>query len=155
MADLEAAEELPNVRVASGDALFVRVGLADREELEGREDAVVSIRAGPSPAAVKWAYDRQIAVFSGDCFDKFPSGSPEFRILLHTMGIARMGIVLLNSSAASPLAKACEEEQRFEFLVTVAPLRIPRGTSSPVKPFCVSDRALDGQAGASGIAGSS
>jgi lysine 2,3-aminomutase len=33
------------------------------------------------------------------------------------------------------LAEACDQEQRWEFLLTIASLRIPGGTGSPVNPL--------------------
>ena len=35
------------------------------------------------------------------------------------------------------LAKSCEEEQRWEFMVVLAPLRLPRATGSPFNPIAV------------------
>ena len=40
-------------------------------------------------------------------------------------------------AARLPLADACAEEQRWEFLLTVAPLVLRRGTASPVNPIAV------------------
>ena len=35
------------------------------------------------------------------------------------------------------LEQACADEKRWEFLFTVAPLRVERGTGSPVNPIAV------------------
>ena len=39
------------------------------------------------------------------------------------------------------VARLCEQEGRWEFLFTAAPLRVVRGTGSPINPIAVSDRA--------------
>jgi hypothetical protein len=36
-----------------------------------------------------------------------------------------------------PLAQACTEEQRYEFMVMGLPLEIGRGTGSPVNPIAL------------------
>jgi hypothetical protein len=35
------------------------------------------------------------------------------------------------------LARVCEEEGRWEFLVVLAPLRLPRATGSPINPIAI------------------
>jgi hypothetical protein len=48
-----------------------------------------------------------------------------------------MGLVLLDNASVEPLAVACAEEGRHEFMVTVSPLRLPRATGSAVNPLAV------------------
>ena len=47
------------------------------------------------------------------------------------------GIVLLDSCLLEPLAQACEEEGRYEFMLTAAPLNVVGGTGSPLNPIAV------------------
>jgi hypothetical protein len=47
------------------------------------------------------------------------------------------GVALLDNALLEPLAAACAEEGRYEFLLTIAPLRVPGGTGSPVNPIAV------------------
>jgi kynurenine formamidase len=133
--DLERAEARASVRTRSGDAIFVRVGLGAREAAEGPEDP--ALRAGLVPACLSWLHRREVAVYSGDCIEQRPSPYPRVPWPLHMIGIAGMGLVLLDNTDVEPLARACAAEGRWEFLVMVAPLRIPRGTGSPVNPLCV------------------
>jgi len=44
---------------------------------------------------------------------------------------------LLDNLDLDALATACAEEARWEFLFTVAPLVLRRGTASPVNPIAV------------------
>jgi hypothetical protein len=48
-----------------------------------------------------------------------------------------MGVHLMDNLDVDALAAACAEEGRWEFLFTVAPLVLRRGTASPVNPIAV------------------
>ena len=133
--DLEAAEKYGNVRVESGDALFVRVGVEAREAVEGPEDLME--RAGLGPECVQWLHEREVAVYSGDCVDKIPYPSERVPLPLHQIGLAAMGLVLLDITDMEKLSEACRRHNRYEFLLSVAPLALPRATGSPVNPIIV------------------
>ena len=44
------------------------------------------------------------------------------------------GVALLDNAHLGDLAVAAAEEKRYEFLLSVQPLRVVRGTGSPVNP---------------------
>ena len=132
---LEAAAERQGVRVESGDALFVHVGLERREAEEGPEDP--SVRAGLDVSAVEWLHDHQVAVYSGDCIERFPEHPGPVPMPLHQIGIARMGLALLDAPRMAGLVEACERLGRWTFLLTLAPLVVRGGTGSPVNPLAV------------------
>ena len=44
---------------------------------------------------------------------------------------------LLDNALPQPLAEACAEEGRYEFMLTVNPLRVVGGTGSPVNPIAL------------------
>ncbi|GGM17551.1 cyclase family protein [Nakamurella endophytica] len=134
-ADLEAAEDLAGTRVRAGDAVFVHVGLEARERVQGDEDP--SVRAGLTLDAVAWLHARSVAVYSGDCIEQFPDSPGAVPMPLHQLGIARMGLVLLDCPSMTELVATCHRLQRWEFLLTVAPLVIEGGTGSPVNPLAV------------------
>jgi hypothetical protein len=48
-----------------------------------------------------------------------------------------MGVHLLDNLELSRLAAACAARGRWEFLFSVAPLRIERATGSPVNPVAL------------------
>jgi hypothetical protein len=48
-----------------------------------------------------------------------------------------MGVHLLDNLQLDRLASACADEGRWEFLLTIAPLRIARATGSPVNPIAL------------------
>ena len=47
------------------------------------------------------------------------------------------GLALLDNALLTPLAEACRELQRDDFMLMVAPLVIEGGTGSPVNPIAV------------------
>lgn len=132
---LESAERAQGVVVGSGDALFVHVGLEGFLAAQGDEDP--SERAGLDLSAVEWMHRREVAVYSGDCIERFPSEDDAVPMPLHQIGIARMGLVLLDCPTLTELVTVCTELGRYEFLLTAAPLVVEGGTGSPVNPLAV------------------
>jgi len=134
-ADLDAAERHARTRLRRGDAIFVHVGLEAREAAHGPED--VSRRAGLHAGCLPWLHEREVAVYSGDCVERVPYPSAAMPVPLHQIGLAAMGLVLLDCPRMAGLVEACRAEERHEFLLSVAPLRIPAGTGSPVNPLAL------------------
>jgi kynurenine formamidase len=134
-ADLEAAEALAGVRVEPGDAVVVHTGLERRAGDGHRDD--LGTRAGLDLDAVVWLRDRDVAVFSGDCVERLPGGDAVLELPLHQIGIVAAGLVLLEWVALTDLLAACARHGRAEFLLTAAPLRIPRASGSPVNPVAL------------------
>jgi kynurenine formamidase len=135
VADLEAAERASGCLVKPGDAVLVRVGLGAREAIEGPEDP--STRAGLAVDCLRWLHSKKVSLFGGDCFDKLPSPYRGPSHPLHAIGLAAMGLIMLDNVAMEPLAEACAAERRSEFMFVVAPLRVPKGTGSAVNPLCI------------------
>ena len=48
-----------------------------------------------------------------------------------------MGLYYVDSLNFEDLAVACEQEGRWEYLCVIAPLRIEKGTGSPVNPIAI------------------
>ena len=132
---LQAAADRQGVQVAPGDALVVHVGLERREAVEGPEDPAV--RAGLDLSAVAWLHEHEVALYTGDCIERFPETPGPVPMPLHQIGIARMGLALLDAPALGPLLETCTRLGRWTFLLTVAPLVVRGGTGSPVNPLAV------------------
>jgi kynurenine formamidase len=133
--DLSEAEAASGVDVGPGDAVIVRVGLEPREEAVGTED--VALRAGLTLDCLRWFRERDVALYGGDCFEHLPMDTEEHPWAFHQVGLAAMGLVLLDNVAVEELAATCRELSRWDFLAMVSPLRIPGGTGSPVNPLAV------------------
>jgi kynurenine formamidase len=134
--ELEAAERYGDVTVGQGDAVFVRVGLGAREVEQGPED--LSERAGLMPECVLWLHGRRVAVYSGDCGEKIPAPyGRRYALPLHCIGLAGMGLTILDCPDMEALRRACSTYGSSCFLFTCSPLRLRGGTGSAVNPLCV------------------
>jgi hypothetical protein len=69
--------------------------------------------------------------------DVIPSRVPQVGMPIHTVAIVVMGLHLIDNLDLRALSRACAEERRWEFFLTVAPLILFRGTASPVNPIAV------------------
>jgi len=135
--DLEAAETKAGLRVQPGDALLVRTGRWQWRRQHGAWDAG-SLAAGLDASCLPWLRSRDVATLGSDgVSDVLPSRVDGVGMPIHTVVIVAMGVHLLDNLDLDALATACAEEQRWEFLFTVAPLVLRRGTASPVNPIAL------------------
>lgn len=130
--DLEGAEQRQGVRVGEGDILLVRTGRYKRVRAEGSDGWQTRGLAGIHASVLPWLHERRVAVLGSDgVSDVTPSGFESMRMPIHTVAIVAMGIHLLDNQDLEPLAQACAERGRYEFMFVVAPLYLERGTGSP------------------------
>jgi kynurenine formamidase len=135
--DLEAAEEQAGLTVRAGDALLVRTGRWQWRRQHGAWDAG-QLAAGLDASCLPWLRERDIATLGSDgVSDVLPSRVDGVGMPIHTVVIVAMGVHLLDNLDLDDLGVACREEARWEFLFTVAPLVLRRGTASPVNPIAV------------------
>jgi kynurenine formamidase len=133
-ADFEAAEKKQKVRVESGDVIFLRTGMERMEREAGPQE--VYPRAGMHAECAEWMHKREVAVYGGDCIEKLPYPSERFTSAFHMLALVAMGLPILDWPGLTDLTETCNRLQRWEFLLTTAPLRLPGGTSSPINPLC-------------------
>jgi kynurenine formamidase len=133
--DLREAERSAGARVGRGDALIVGTGLARREASVGPENP--ARRAGLATKCLQWFAEREIALYGGDCFEHIPTVDADVDWPVHRLGLAGLGLAMLDNVAVEPLAGACSAERRSVFLFVVAPLRAPNATGSAVNPLCI------------------
>lgn len=83
-------------------------------------------------------HERKVAAFlpDGDG-ETVPSNVEGVAYPIHTLQIAAMGMAAADSLQFEELVKVCEEEHRWEFMVAIAPLRLPRGTGSLFNPIAI------------------
>ena len=133
-ADLDRAEAFGSVHVEPGDAIFVRTG---RDYHTGNGTGPLDVRAGVLPDVLPWLRGRDVALYSGDCVERMPSGYPGLPMPLHQVGMVAMGLWILDNPDIEALALACAAERRSVFALVVAPLRLPGGTASAVNPLAL------------------
>jgi kynurenine formamidase len=135
--DLEAAEREQDVTVREGDILLVRTGHARRLQERGPWDTT-SAKAGLHPTAMPLLAERGVAALGSDGnSDTAPSSTEGVAFPVHVLALNAMGVHLLDYLQFEDLVGCCEEAQRWEFFFAACPLRIPRGTGSPLNPIAV------------------
>ena len=138
VSELEAAEEREGVRVSEGDILLVGTGRDARRDEHGPWSPMDEGLAGLAPECIPWTHERGVAVIGCDGItDASPSKTSGWRLPYHEIAIVSMGVHLIDNMQLGRLAAACAERGRWEFLLTVAPLRLDQGTASPVNPIAM------------------
>jgi len=135
--DMIAAADAPQVHLGQGDLLLVRVGHRLRQAELGPWDSARA-RAGLHPEALELVADRRVALLGSDSNnDTFPSAAEGVDFPVHVLAVNAMGLHLLDWLQLDHLAWLCAEASRWSFCCVVAPLRLVRGTGSPVNPIAI------------------
>jgi kynurenine formamidase len=135
--DLEAAEREQAVSVRAGDILLIRTGHQRRLAERGPWDAA-NLKAGLHPTTALFLSEREIAVLGSDGnSDTAPSTTETVGFPIHALALNAMGVHLLDYLYLEELADTCARTGRWEFFFATAPLRIVRGTGSPVNPIAI------------------
>lgn len=132
-----AAEAATGTRLRTGDLLLFRTGHAYKRKTEGPWDAAKA-KAGIHATVLPILHERQIVGvgYDGDG-EAVPSNCEGIAYPIHAISIPALGWWTMDSLDLDDLAVACAEEGRWEFMLTVAPLRLAGGTGSPVNPIAV------------------
>jgi kynurenine formamidase len=135
--DLERAEAQCAVRVEEGDVLLLHTGRWACRDARGAWNAG-ELLAGLDASCLPWLRERGVAALGCDgVSDVLPSRVAGVTLPIHEVAIVALGLHLIDNLDLGRLAEACAEEERWEFLLTVAPLVLRRGTASPVNPLAV------------------
>ena len=136
--DLEAAEAAAGVRIVPGDVLLVRTGQLRRRTELGPWNIAAEGGSGTHANCLPLYHERSIAMLGSDTGNSLiHPGFDRLTNPVHQVGIVGMGLWILDNADLERLAAACEERGRWEFMLTVNPLRIEGGTGSPVNPVAV------------------
>jgi len=134
--DLEAWEKKAGVKVSAGDALFVRTGVWARRKavgpwLRGRAEGGRS--AGLDPSVIPWLKQRDIAIMGSD-HPQYVSPA-NLRGAVHDFALLYLGVHLFDNCDLEAMADAAAARNRWEFLLTAAPIPFVGGTGSPINPI--------------------
>jgi kynurenine formamidase len=139
-AELEAAEQAQHVHLDEGDLFVFRTGHHRRRLELGPWDNGDSGpgKAGLHVDAIPLLHERRVAGFlpDGDG-ETVPSTVDGLADPIHPLQITAMGMLACDSLNLEELADACASELRWEFMVVLAPLSIPRATGSPFNPIAL------------------
>ncbi len=85
-------------------------------------------------SAVAWLHSHDVSIYLGDVGDPRP---PTFPMPLHQVALARLGLPLVDAAALDDLAEACRTEQRYTFMLVLAPPPITGTTGLAVNPIAI------------------
>lgn len=134
-AELDAIAQAQGVAIESGDALLVYSGREAFVRATKTYGTVNDPRPGLHVSCARFIRDRDVAVLGWDMLDARPDkeGLPwPVHGVLYSYGVA-----LLDNALLEPLAQACADERRYEFMFMALPLKVVRGTGSPVNPIAL------------------
>lgn len=138
--ELEQCEKAEGLQLRQGDILVFRTGHHRRRlELGAWNNGYDGEgKAGLDVSAIELLHERKVAAFfpDGDG-DTVPSRVEGVAYPIHTLQIAAMGMVCADSLNLEDVSQLCERENRWEFLVVAAPLRLPKGTGSFFNPIAI------------------
>jgi len=134
-ADLEAWEKKTGVKVGAGDALLLRWGRWARRAKLGPWP-IDEGAAGFDNSIIPWLKQRDIALLGWETPGYVPQPPGDLpRLAVHDFVLTMLGVHLLDRADFDALSEAAAARNRWEFMLTVAPLPIPKGTGSPVNPI--------------------
>ena len=134
--DLEAAERAQDVRVESGDLLLIRTGYAKLRQEQGPPQPFK--QPGPHPTCLPWFKERDIGMLACDTAnDLHPMLYPQLGHPVHGVGMAGMGLWLMDNGYYEDLTPVCARLNRWTFLLSIGALKLKNGTGSPVNPIAL------------------
>ena len=133
--DLDTWEKIAKIKVSAGDVIFVRTGRWARRAAVGPWD-VSRNSAGLHASCARWIRQRDVAILGSDvASDMFPSSVEGVSHPIHQLVLVAMGVYIFDNCDLEALSEACAKRNRWEFLLTAAPIAVVGGTGSPLNPI--------------------
>ena len=133
--ELEDIVKNEGLKIEPGDAVLVYCG---REKYALDHDGVWAggpKRAGLHASCLPFIWENDISILGWDMLDEYPN---EYNIPWAVHGaIFAYGTALLDNALLQPLAERCFKQGRYEFMLSINPLKVIGGTGSPVNPIAV------------------
>jgi kynurenine formamidase len=130
--DVEAWEKKAGIKVGPGDAVFLRTGRWARRAKQGPFANFAGFDASFAP----FLKHRDIALIGSDAV--LDAGNvPGFPLAVHTFALVAVGVNIFDNADLEALAETAARLNRWEFLLTAAPVRVTNGTGSPINPIAV------------------
>jgi kynurenine formamidase len=152
--DILEAERRQGVTLRRGDIVVCRTGYLARMAAGGADDHYAGV--GYHVSCLPLLHEREVAVIASDALnDMNPSGyalaepatpamfehldvaTASLAFPVHAVALAAMGAWLLDHVEVEELAATCLRLGRWEFLLTIEPLRLRGATGSHVNPLAI------------------
>src|SRR5215467_9128845 len=131
--DLETLEKLEHVKVAPGDVILLYTGRWKRRAALGAWPRETGF-AGYHADVAYFLKERGVSFIAGDGpNDVIPTGMPaSVPNPLHRLALVAMGVDIFDNLDFERAVQEAKRLNRYEFLFTAAPLRVEKGTGSPL-----------------------
>jgi kynurenine formamidase len=131
--EIDEIARAQGVEVEPGDALLIYSGkdafVRDGGSYGGGD------RPGLSVTCAKFIRDHDVSLLGWDMMDARPD---PYGLAFPVHGVLfNYGVALLDNALLEPLADACAEEGRHDFMFMGLPLNVARGTGSPANPIAM------------------
>jgi kynurenine formamidase len=135
--DLEAWEKKAGVRIGAGDALLLRWGRWARRASLGPWP-IDQGAAGFDNSVIPWLKQRDVSLIAWETPGYVPQPAGDLpRLTVHNFALTMLGVMLVDRADLEAVSEAAAARNRWEFMLSVAPLPIPYGTGSPVNPLAM------------------
>jgi hypothetical protein len=132
--DLETLEKIQRVKVSPGDVILLYTGRWKRRAALGPWPSGF---AGYHIDVAYFLKERGVSFIGADGpNDVSPSGLPA-GVGLHQLALVAMGISIFDNLDFERAAEVARRLNRYEFLFMAAPLRVEKGTGSPLNPLAL------------------
>lgn len=136
--DLDAALRRQNVTVEPGDAILLRTGYDEARRQTGIELTGETGQPGWHASCLPWLREHDVAYVGCDSGqDALPSGYPDDVLPVHTVALAAMGLWMIDNCDFSECARTAERLGKWDFLLSVAPIRFEATSGSAVNPIAL------------------
>ena len=137
-ADLEALEKTEHVKVSEGDVILLYTGRWKRRAALGPWKTSEGV-AGWHADIAYFLKDRGVSFIGEDEWnDVSPTGFPRsVGLPLHALALVALGVDIFDNLDFERVVETARRLNRYEFMFSAAPLRIEKGTGSPVNPLAL------------------
>ena len=136
--DLEALEKMERVKVSDGDVILLYTGRWKRREALGPWKTSEGV-AGYHADVDYFLKDRGVSYIGEDEWnDVSPTGFPQaVGLPLHALALVALGVDIFDNLDFERVVETARRLNRYEFMFSAAPLRIEKGTGSPINPLAI------------------
>ena len=133
--DIEAWEKQTGATVEPGDILLIRTGRWARRGSDGDGGGG---NAGMDASFLPFLAERDVALFGSDTAHEVRDNIPGYEVtVIHKFTVVARGMNLFDNLDLEEAAETAARLNRWEFLFMASPVRVPKGTGSPINPIAI------------------
>jgi kynurenine formamidase len=136
--DLEALEKIEHVKVSEGDVILLYTGRWKRRAAVGPWKTSEGV-AGYHADVAYFLKDRGVSFIGADEYnDVSPTTLPEsIGLPIHRLALVALGVDIFDNLDFERVVETARRLNRYEFMFSAAPLRVVKGTGSPLNPLAI------------------